>query len=134
MVWFDARAIRQWHKYHRLSAHAPAYITALRVEEQKKDRYTVIARYFFDTQERSYEGVSAVAPPYKNPWAAEQAQRAAEQRAWQAWFNPRYPEESTLYKEFPMQAVLSAAVLTGLVFYFFALGLFVGGQRGNRTH
>ena len=129
-IWFIVKAGVEVYEYAQLTVQAEVVVNEWSVQEVKTDQFVVIAHYVYVYQEKNYTGQGKVGGIYPNPWAAQEAKARFSKQKWSVWLAPGHPEKSILEKHFPVKRALSAAVLIGLVLYFFILSAYVKVKNG----
>jgi hypothetical protein len=126
-LWFLLSASMDISAYRALSARAPTTVAQWSVEKLGRDRYCPSAVYNFMDNGQLYDGRTIMKYDlYRNEWAAQQRISRAKSEVWNVWFSPSNPEHSSLTREFPVQSIVSAVLMTGIFFYFLWLGFYVG--------
>ncbi len=132
-AWFGTRATSALVAYTRLNSEAIAQIESLEIKERKADRYQIVATYIFESKFGQQRATAPIGPLYKNPWSAEKGVEKFRGKSLHIWYNEKKPTYSATARVFPMKITLSTTILIGLMLYFIGLGVFVGGQRANRS-
>jgi hypothetical protein len=130
-LWFIFKAGYTLFSYYRLSVQVPVRIENWEVKEKQSDQFAVIAHFYFEYLGKTFQGESEVGGLYPNPWAANRAQKQFSDQHFSAWINPKNPQQALLEKKFPYKKVISAALLIGLLLYFFILGSYVRMRYGK---
>ncbi|MFC2049499.1 hypothetical protein ACFLR2_02350 [Chlamydiota bacterium] len=129
-IWFIVTAGLEVYRYTQLKVQTEVQVDQWSVQEIKSDQFAVVAHYLYTYQEKNYVGQGRVGGIYPNPWAAQEAKSRFSKQKWSVWLNPARPEKSFIEKQFPIKKSLSAAVLIGLVIYFFILSAYVRVKHG----
>ena len=132
-IWFVVSAGYDLIRYYQFNTQVPITVEKQEVKEVGANDYRIEIAYSYTFEGKNYEGVEQLSEIYPNPWAAHRAlEKFKEQKAY-VWINTKAPETPRIEKQFPYKAAVSAAVLIGLVIYFFIIGLYVGvrNERGR---
>jgi hypothetical protein len=87
---------------------------------QVKDRFALKASYSFDAQNKTYQGLFTLSPPYYlNEMAALSALKAKAKESWSAWYRPKNPQISALEKSLPVSLLIRSMICYGVLIYFF---------------
>lgn len=86
------------------------------------DNFVLFANYAFNWDGKNYTGKVIRDEHYLNAWATREALEGLNKGAYTVWFDPANPQNSTLFKSFPLKQSIYAAVLWLLFFYFLWLG------------
>lgn len=126
VVGYSAMALYRLYHYYVLSGTASASQIEWSTHRLSDDEYVVDAKYDFPVKGVAVNSESTLKDPvFRNAWAAEQAIKEYQKRAWKVYYNPGNPTDSTLQKYYPLKECISASILWGLVIYFIGLGYYV---------
>lgn len=107
--------------YFSLQKQAKAQISQWEIVEMK-DRFGLKAKYGFAIQEKTWQGLFTLSPPYYlNEMAALSALKEKAKNSWTVWYNPKNPQISALEKSFPIGLLIRALICYGVLIYFFCL-------------
>ena len=123
--WFIIKASHEVREYLLLKVQVEVVVDRMEVQEFKSDQFVVVAYYTYSYQEKNYLGQGQLGGTYPNPWAANEAKARFSKQKWSVWLDPLHPVKSVVEKHFPIKRTLSAAVLLGLVLYFFILAVYM---------
>ena len=117
--YFSIRAFQEVFTYFSLREQTGADILRWEVREVN-GKFPLTAHYRFEAQEKTWQGITRLAPPWHlNEASAIQELRSEKmRRVWTAWFNPNNPTKSSLEKKFPTSVVIRAIVCCFVVLYF----------------
>ncbi len=108
-------------RYFSLQNQTKARISQWEIVEIK-DRFALKAAYGFESQEKTWQGVHTLRPPYYlNEVAALSALKEKARGNWTVWYHPQNPRISTLEKNFPTGLLIRSAVCYGVLAYFIYL-------------
>jgi hypothetical protein len=126
MLWFTAIALYAFYSYHQLKVQTTVSSIDWDIQQRSEDAYFFIAHYQFLFQGHTYSGTTSFPNDiYLNRWTAEQDLKAGRGKQWKVWFDPSYPNHSSLEHHFPVKQIFSAVCLCGLFLYFLWLGFYV---------
>lgn len=130
-LWYLGNASLQFFRYTRLQESAQATEIRWSVKEMSSEEFIPFAHYLFKTKDgEMYEGEGGLNDSrYRNAWAVEEDLSSFAKKRWKVWYNPSYPHQSALQKNFPLKECLSAIALLILWIYFVGLGFYVGHQK-----
>ena len=113
------------HQYFLLSTSAPAKVSDWNVIE-KNGKFTLEARYKFETQGGVVEGTfSFPKPVYQNPYLAEDLIKIWAEKSWEIWYHPKAPYGATLEKNFPIKKGFQFGLSLVAIVYFAFLKIYV---------
>lgn len=126
VVAFSLMTAYEVYRYFTLSQYVLAKNTEWSLKQIGEDRYVLHARYNYavDKQEISREETLNV-PTFRNPLAAKSILNDYGSKSWIVWFSPQNPQDASLQNDFPMKALIYAAILWALFLYFLWLGFYV---------
>lgn len=124
-VWFSSQAASELFFYFRLNSQTPVEEIHWEVVKIADETFDLSATYSYKIREKIYQGKTTLSS-YRNPWAAKEALTIHQKRPWQAWYDAKAPQKSSLERTFPTKQVVSAILMLMLLFYFYWLGLYVG--------
>lgn len=90
--------------------------------QRAEDNYVLQVHYEFEWHGQRYQGNMDEVDHHLNRWSLQEAIDRANKRRFTVWFNPYYPEKSTLFKNFPLKNSIYSAILWLVLFYFVWLG------------
>lgn len=128
-LFFLFKASSSLLSYFRLSERVEGKIEKVEVVERNEGHFIVWATFSFPYQGESKVSEGVVGPVYANRYVAEKAASSLSQERVIIWYNPKYPHQAQIGKQFPMKAVISGGVLVFLALYFFMLGRYVAKRR-----
>lgn len=125
-LWLSYGAITSLYLYMSHVEQTVPIEISWKVLASNEEHYRLQARYRYQVQGEVYPGVALLeATVLKNPWAAQEAQRRAEQQVWTVWYEPAQPAQSRLERIFPIKGIVYSAIAWLLVLYFALLALYV---------
>lgn len=125
-VWYTVSAVTRYYVYSHLTRSTEASSLNWTIHEKNEDGYFIEGDYRFNVAEKQFEGRTSWPDQlYLNRLGAEHGVAEFSQRPWVVWYDPAYPERSTLDKSFPFKETLYAALLWLLFLYFIWLGFYV---------
>ncbi len=130
VLWFTADAAYK-HYHYNAQSHAllPGEIN-WSIEKKADDLFLHHAAFSYNIDNKSYKSHTVLRPPiYRNAWAAREALPSVKEKEWRVWYNPTYPEQSTIQKNFPYKEWVYATALWAVLLYFFWLGRRIAEQK-----
>jgi hypothetical protein len=125
-LWFSVCALMGVWNYLKLEAKTTATIDLFKIEEETPSRYVISGHYSYRVKGENYEGETLFdRVHYLNRSSAERELMRWQQLNWDAWYNPRNPEQSSLQRMFPFKACLYAVLTLGVFVYFLILRYFI---------
>ena len=89
---------------------------------QIKDRFALKASYNFTAQEKNWQGLFTLSPPYYlNEPAAISDLKSKAKDSWVVWYSARNPQISALEKKFPLSLLMRTLICCGVLVYFITL-------------
>lgn len=110
------------YQHTRLSQEAPAKAMKWTINKLAEDDFALQANYEFEWEGKTYIGKTISSDRYLNAWATRETLDKIKENAFHVWFDPENPQNSTLFKNFPVKYTLYTGVLWLLFFYFVWLG------------
>lgn len=116
--YFAIRATGALFDYIVLKESADARVLRWEIKEMK-GKFPLTASYSFEAKGAVWQGVTRLGEPWHlSEGAAVSALKGKAKEKWTVWFNPDYPEHSTLERSFPTGFILRTVIAFAVVGYF----------------
>ncbi len=106
------------YQHSRLSRHTDPLSIKWSIHKLSDDNYLLQVDYAFDWKGKIYSDIIPSVDQYLNLFAAREALERANHRSFPIWFDPANPQNSTLFKNFPVKYSIYTGILWLLFFYF----------------
>lgn len=122
VIGYTGFTLMKVYQHARLSEHTNPLSIKWSVNKLAEDNFVLQANYEFEWKEKTYTGKRLNEEHYLNAWATRDELDKMNRDSFQIWFDPDNPQNSTLYKYFPVKYSIYALILWLLFFYFIWLG------------
>lgn len=110
------------YQYINLNEKSVADILDWKIEEQKKDKFSIVAKYQFSAKGAPFTGSYTFKKlTFLNPYAAKETLEKMKGESWDIWYPKKKPEKASLQRVFPFQAMIHMILAVFVSFYFFYL-------------
>ena len=123
--WFLGQFAHGWWGYHQLQSEKPAQVNAWGIEEVKKGKFAVFAKYQFELSDHVMHGRTQFKMLFDSQAAAKSYLNDWKNQSWTVFYDANQPAMSTLQRPFPLKVLVSGLLALGISFYFLYLRRFI---------
>jgi hypothetical protein len=131
VLWFAYHGGRQYYAFARLKERTVAHDATWEILKLSTNRFCLGSNYSYTVQGKVYRGRTIFQKAYYlNEYSAKAALDSSAKQNWMVWYDPRYPEISSLQKLFPFKNLIRGGLASLLLIYFLAVNSWLKKDRG----
>jgi hypothetical protein len=129
-LWFFGKAAWALYDYNSYTSSVQAKTIDWNIKIVSEEQFIPYARYTYVVNGTEHTGEGSLKNTvYRNEWAAGKAVEELAKKGWTIWYDPDYPNYSSLQKIFPLKECIYAGTVALLIIYFLGLGFYVAGRQ-----